>query len=359
MARGYHHGELKQALIDAALSLLDERVAEAVSVNDAARALGVSSAAPYRHFDDRDDMLSHVAAKGFDMLRTDMESGMARHPRGSIERIVAGGCAYIAFGAAHPNLFHLMWGATRLTTGRAVAETSGGRCYEAFTSNLAETMAAEGFAGHTPSEFGAPLWTMVHGYASLLIGGARHLSHETERIEALVETATRAYFAGLKSAAIDPGQGIDAASMNAGDPVESTLDPQRDGCVAFGLRRASRVVTRRFEQVLRPVDLTAFQFTALVMLSENSGVTQSRMAAIFGMSLSTLNRNLVPLVQRGVVSIDADRDDARVRRVSITPTGRTLLDTALPLWRQVQGWAMDRLGGNWQDVRRSLNDLSA
>ncbi|MEM9763920.1 MAG: WHG domain-containing protein [Pseudomonadota bacterium] len=362
--RSYHHGGLKSALVEAALTLLKDRPAEAVAVNDAARALGVSTAAPYRHFADRDELLSHVAARGFDMLRAEMEARMAGHPRGSIARIVAGGCAYIAFGAAHPSLFHLMWGATRLTTGRDVAEQSGGRCYETFTSNLSETMAAEGFGSRAPSEFGAPLWTMVHGYASLMIGGAKHLSNEIMAVEQMAETATRAYFAGLKTMdparAVPPvGEPVDRASA-AGTPLKGQmLDPNRDGCAAFNLRRASRAVTRRFEQIMRPVELTAFQFTALVMLSERDGLTQSRMADLFDMSLSTLNRNIAPIARRGLVSIEADAEDARRRCVFLTPAGRAILDEALPLWRDAQGWALGRMGADaWQDVRRSLKHLS-
>lgn len=197
-ARGrYHHGDLRSALIEATLHMMGERRVEEITVADAARAAGVSSGAPYRHFPDRDDFLAHVAATGFDKLRQAMEDAVAKHKPGSIESIVALGCAYTEFGASRPELFHLMWGATRTHQSNDVAQQSGFHCYQVFIGALSATMEAQSIAGRSPQEFGAPLWAMVHGFAGLLIGKSPMLDAGMDAIRARIDEATRAYFAGI------------------------------------------------------------------------------------------------------------------------------------------------------------------
>ncbi|MEM9148555.1 MAG: TetR/AcrR family transcriptional regulator [Pseudomonadota bacterium] len=192
----YHHGDLKAALIEATLGLLSQKRIEDISVADAARAAGVSSAAPYRHFADRDDLLAHVAAEGFIRLNAATAEAFDAQPPGSIESIIAGGCAYTAFGAAHPELFHLMWGTTRDHAAYDIARESGATCYGTFQSRLVRTMEAQGLGHHSPEAFGAPLWAMVHGFASLLIGRASQLGG-LEPVRHLIAQGTRAYFAGV------------------------------------------------------------------------------------------------------------------------------------------------------------------
>lgn len=166
---------------------------------DAARALGVSSGAPFRHFKDRGVLMANVAAIGFDRLKARMSQAYERHPPGSLERIIAGGCAYIEFSAENPNLFKLMWGETRHDGDETVARTSGEASYLNFIDNLHETMRAEGFGDRDPREFGAPLWTMVHGYADLVVGANRMLDRDPAAISRQVSAATFAYFEGQRS----------------------------------------------------------------------------------------------------------------------------------------------------------------
>ena len=194
----YHHGDLRTALIQASMRLLTEKRVETFSVADAAHAAGVSSGAPYRHFSDRDDLLDHVAAAGFDALQERTDAAWLTRPIGSIEGLVEGGCAYIAFGRENPELFHLMWGATRPHAEGGAAVTTGTACFEAFLTKLSKVMQAEGLHAITPQEFVTPLWAMVHGYASLLIGQNKKLVSDQASVRAQVDAATRAYFAGTK-----------------------------------------------------------------------------------------------------------------------------------------------------------------
>lgn len=195
----YHHGDLRAALIEAALQIVSDKRVEDFSVADAARAVGVSSAAPYRHFQDRDDLLVHVAAAGFEQLRERMQAAIAKHPPGSVDGIIALGGAYMEFGASHPELFHLMWGATRPHGANDVARVAGESCYSIFTNNLTHTMEARGLGHLDPYEFGEPLWAMVHGFAHLLTGSNEMLGSDMTAVRKRIDDATRAYFAGMSS----------------------------------------------------------------------------------------------------------------------------------------------------------------
>ncbi|MEM9370742.1 MAG: TetR/AcrR family transcriptional regulator [Pseudomonadota bacterium] len=197
--RGYHHGDLKATLIDATIDLIRTKRVEEVSVADAARAAGVSSGAPYRHFKDRDELLAHVAAEGFRRLNACKEEGFGQYPRDSIESLIAGGCNYTEFGADNPELFHLMWSAARHEDTVDVARVAGQSAYMGFIEELTGIMKARGLSHLDPHTFGAPLWAMVHGFASLLIGKPTMLDGERETIRDYISNATWAYFLGTES----------------------------------------------------------------------------------------------------------------------------------------------------------------
>lgn len=195
----YHHGDLRAALIDAATRIIETKRVEAFSVADAARAAGVSSGAPYRHFADRDELLDQVAAAGFERLSAATEAASSAHPQGSIDAIIAGGCAYMEFGASQPELFHLMWGATRPHADRGAAKETGARCYRGFLETLRGVMAANGLGHLDVEDFAAPLWAMVHGFAALQVGKCA-MEADRETICGQIARATRAYFAGSLAA---------------------------------------------------------------------------------------------------------------------------------------------------------------
>ncbi|MGV8995895.1 MAG: TetR/AcrR family transcriptional regulator [Parvibaculaceae bacterium] len=98
----YHHGDLKRALLDAAMTLIDIRGRDALTMREAARRAGVSEAAPYRHFTNLDELLGAVALEGFDMLIADLES------TSSAKRIRS---TYLAFAGDFPGRYQLMFSA--------------------------------------------------------------------------------------------------------------------------------------------------------------------------------------------------------------------------------------------------------
>ena len=104
----YHHGDLANALIAAALTAVEQAGPDAVSLRDLAQTLGVSRAAPYRHFADRDALLAAVAARGFEDLNLGYEAALAAEGDGR-EKLRAAGRVYLDFARRRPGLFRLMF----------------------------------------------------------------------------------------------------------------------------------------------------------------------------------------------------------------------------------------------------------
>jgi AcrR family transcriptional regulator len=104
----YHHGNLAPALIDAALKLVEQGGAEAISLRDLAQSLGVSRAAPYRHFADRDALLATVAARGFEDLVALYEAALTG-PGDGPARLRAAGRVFYDFATRRPGLYRLMF----------------------------------------------------------------------------------------------------------------------------------------------------------------------------------------------------------------------------------------------------------
>jgi AcrR family transcriptional regulator len=104
----YHHGNLAKVLVEAALKLVEQGGAEAVSLRDLAQSLGVSRAAPYRHFPDRDALLATVAARGFEDLIVLYENALAS-PGDGRAKLSAAGRAFYDFATQRPGLYRLMF----------------------------------------------------------------------------------------------------------------------------------------------------------------------------------------------------------------------------------------------------------
>jgi AcrR family transcriptional regulator len=166
----YHHGDLKRALTSAALSLVAEKGPKGFTLTEAARRAGVSAAAPYRHFADKAELLATVAEQGFHELHAELAAAADRasDPKG---RVIELGRTYVHWAVTHPDYYQVMFGTESLKADHpglaAAAERAFGDLLDAITKcQLAGTV-----AGDDPREIAAPLWSLVHGIASLGIGG--------------------------------------------------------------------------------------------------------------------------------------------------------------------------------------------
>src|SRR3982074_2644750 len=107
--RGYHHGNLKEALLQAALGLIAEKGPAGVTFADAARSAGVSPAAPYRHFRDRDELLSSIAQRGFEQFEAVLTSAWDDGRPATITAFERVGKAYLAFARQEPAFYSAMF----------------------------------------------------------------------------------------------------------------------------------------------------------------------------------------------------------------------------------------------------------
>ena len=119
-------------------------------------------------------------------------------------------------------------------------------------------------------------------------------------------------------------------------PSFATTLHVRDTCLCLHVQRAARALARRFDDALRPAELTSGQFSLLMALNRPEPPRMGEVAALLAMDRTTLTANLKPLERRGLLRVTMDALDKRSRRLVLTPPGRAALATALPLWERTE-----------------------
>jgi DNA-binding MarR family transcriptional regulator len=122
------------------------------------------------------------------------------------------------------------------------------------------------------------------------------------------------------------------ADGKAGAVLYATAHHVRDNCLCLHVQRAARALARRFDDALRPLDLTQGQFSLLMSLNRPEPPRIGDVAFLLAMDRTTLTANLKPLQRRGLVKVQPDREDRRSRRLTLTADGRSLLAAAVPVW---------------------------
>ena len=141
-------------------------------------------------------------------------------------------------------------------------------------------------------------------------------------------------------------------------PYQTTL-LVRDNCLCLLVQRAARVLGRRFDDALRPFELTNGQFSLLMSLNRPEPPPMGPVAALLAMDRTTLTAALKPLERRGLIEVSQDPSDRRSRILSLTPKGENLLVRALPAWLQTHDEVEELIpGGDPGALRRSLHAFS-
>jgi AcrR family transcriptional regulator len=168
--RGYHHGNLREALIDAALELIAAKGPAGFTIAEAARLAGVSPAAPYRHFRDADALLAEVALRGFDRL-ADRLTKAWDHGRPEVVRAFEDlGRAYLAFARDEPAFYAAMFDSRIATEAHPGLQAAGDRAFGVLR-DAADQVAASVPKGRRPPGLMMALhiWAMAHGIAALFV----------------------------------------------------------------------------------------------------------------------------------------------------------------------------------------------
>jgi AcrR family transcriptional regulator len=196
--RGYHHGNLKEALIRAALELIAQKGPAGFTFAEAARSAGVSPAAPYRHFRDRDDLLVDVARRGFDQFTQALLGAWGEGGPDAFTAFGRVGRAYLDFARTEPAYYSAMFEAGVPLDANSELREAGERAFAVLR------MAAEKLIAHVPPERRPPalmmalhVWALSHGIASLFGRGDAGRRTLPMSPEELLEAGVLVYLRGL------------------------------------------------------------------------------------------------------------------------------------------------------------------
>ncbi len=172
--KNYHHGDLKNALIQAGIEILSEEGASGLSLRKVARKAGVSHAAPYAHFADKQNLIAAIASDGHQKLNERLQTVMTHYPDDPLQQLISAAWAYVQFGLdapahykitfsgviqdehSHPEFMHFSQGNLQILKGIV------DRCREAGILYFTDTDAEMQVVG---------LWGLIHGLVSLMIQG--------------------------------------------------------------------------------------------------------------------------------------------------------------------------------------------
>jgi len=192
--RSYHHGDLSNALIEAALVQIAANGARALSLREVARAAGVSHTASYRHFPSKESLLAAIAEQGFVMLGDAVGAAVQAHPADALAALQASGIAYVEFGVQYPHHLQIMFGGL---IGSHADHPGLKQAAEGTYERLREAVRNAQKSGAVRSGderiIALASWAQVHGLALLIAGGqvagddgepppARYLATEVTRL---------------------------------------------------------------------------------------------------------------------------------------------------------------------------------
>ncbi|MEQ8859522.1 MAG: TetR-like C-terminal domain-containing protein [Pseudomonadales bacterium] len=193
---GYHHGDLREALLAAADDLLDEEGLQGLTLRACARRAGVSHAAPKHHFADLSELLSIVAARSFDRLTLRLEQARADAGAEPDQRFIAAAQTYVAYARAHPAHFRLMFRSDSLKTCNETLSSASARTFAELADNIT---LQRGEPDVTPEDLRQRIldtglmedillgWSYVHGYTQLLLEGQLAVFAQDEDLDGFLE----------------------------------------------------------------------------------------------------------------------------------------------------------------------------
>jgi AcrR family transcriptional regulator len=177
-SKRYHHGDLRRALVEAAVRVLEREGAGGLSLRAVAREAGVSPAAPYHHFKDKEDLQAAVAASGFERMTQSMRDAALEAPDAQ-SRLNAIGVAYVCFARDHAAIYHLMYDRGRQRDMRAGPRTDNNSAY----SLVIQSMVDMGVDAPDPIDLELAQiagWCAAHGLAEM--AGAKEFDSLKQRL---------------------------------------------------------------------------------------------------------------------------------------------------------------------------------
>lgn len=184
--RGYHHGDLRAALIDTGMALIEQRDAEQLSLREVARLVGVSAPAVYRHFPDKAALIEALAREGLNRLGAAQMAAAARETS-PVDAFNAIGRAYVRFAIAHPALFRMMMNFEPSAQHLADIPAGGANPMKLLRETVA-SLAPPGTSAAMLRIVVLRAWAQVHGLAMLMLDG--QVPEDDALIEGVIESRT-------------------------------------------------------------------------------------------------------------------------------------------------------------------------
>ena len=192
----YHHGDLRAALIAEAATMIADGGVASVTMREIGRRLGVSRAAPYRHFTDKDALLVAVAATGFERLNDRLRSTDTRSKRPGIGQFRRMGEAYVRFALENPAHYRLMYGREALTRHELPElRDAANELFEQLVGVFKAHQRNGGIKRQDPRAQAYVAWSAMHGLASLLIEGQIQAGVD---VDALIRQSTGTLLDGMR-----------------------------------------------------------------------------------------------------------------------------------------------------------------
>jgi AcrR family transcriptional regulator len=185
--KSYHHGDLRQSLINATLELIEEFGPQGFTLRAAARKAGVTPGASYHHFKDKEDLVAAVAQEGFALLREQLKTAAEKPVASARERSRNVGVAYVTFAVQHPTRFRVMLGYGVLARDNAASTAIEALSTYRFVREILLEGLSQGSAEPVSEAEVLGWWSIVHGLAFLAIDGyLGKVTKSVKRTEELV-----------------------------------------------------------------------------------------------------------------------------------------------------------------------------
>ncbi len=166
-AKAYHHGNLRQVLIETGLKLIEEKGVQSLTLREIGDRIGVSRMAPYRHFADKAALVAAISLEGFSQFAEALESAKRRAKADFASRLTAMGVAYVRFATEHPAYFEVMFGPLADPSNAEPGEGPGGRAFALLQETMREGQESGDVPGGDSRTFALVAWALVHGISAL------------------------------------------------------------------------------------------------------------------------------------------------------------------------------------------------
>jgi AcrR family transcriptional regulator len=198
-ARGYHHGDLRNALIIAGRAILAEEGSAGLDLRKVARRAGVSHAPPYRHFPDKQALLVAIAEDGFQELYRQLAAAQSQAERAAIAQLGAIGRAYLAFALDRPaHMREMFSGLTLERQAHPSLYAASKQSFGLLTATIAAGQASGEIRAGDPTELAITIWSLIHGVTMLLLERQIAMDADAADVGGLIQGALQQLYNGLR-----------------------------------------------------------------------------------------------------------------------------------------------------------------